>query len=165
MSDRPTREITLMQHAFVEAERSTCSRAHVGVVFALAGRILVTGYNGAPAGMPHCDHTCDCGYPGTGGMLFEGKHLSNCATLSPCLVSVHAEANAIAFAARHGVCLEGSQLFATFSPCVPCAQLLVNVGITKLYAAAMYRITDGIDLLRSAGIEVVDWGNSLMIPS
>ena len=58
--DRPDRDDTLMGVAYLFAKRSTCSRLHVGAVFSKAGRILVTGYNGAPSGLPHCDHFCDC---------------------------------------------------------------------------------------------------------
>lgn len=146
-----------MGHARLAALRSTCSRAQVGAVFALDGRILVTGYNGAPSGMAHCDHPCDCGYPSEGGLLFDGEHLSNCATLRPCTNAVHAEANAVAWAARHGVRLEGSELYTTYTPCLPCAQLLVNVGITRAYAGQPYRDPTGTKLLRSAGIEILDW--------
>lgn len=154
---RPTREENLMAHAELAAERSTCSRAHVGVAFGKDGRVLITGYNGAPAGMPHCDHTC---VPGCRGSMPNSSHYSECPADKPCTISVHAEANAIAYAARHGVVLDGSELFATYSPCVPCAQLLINVGITKLYALHMYRVREGVDLLIQAGIEVVDWSSS-----
>lgn len=148
-----------MEHAFVAAKRSTCSRGQVGVVFSHAGRILVSGYNGAPARMIHCNHECNCGYPGDGGLLFQGRHLSSCNTLQPCTVSVHAEANAIAFAAKHGICLDDSSLFTTFTPCRPCAQLLVNVGVVIVYAAQLYRDPSGAELLKQAGIEVIDWKN------
>lgn len=149
---RPTRDEMLMDMAIIAARRSSCSRAQVGVVIARDGRVLVTGYNGAPAGMPHCDHTCDCGYPGSGGLLFEGKHLSNCASLMPCRIAVHAEANAIAFAAKHGVRLEGGELFTTFSPCLPCAQLIINAGVVRVVHLTDYRDRSGLELLESAGI-------------
>jgi deoxycytidylate deaminase len=103
--------------------------------------------------MPHCNHDCDCGYPGEGGLLFEGKHLSNCASLPEACVSVHAEANAIAFAARHGVALEGATLYTTYSPCVSCAQLIINSGITKVVYLNDYRLTNGRKLLEQVGIE------------
>ncbi len=154
---RPTREESCMAMARVAAMRSTCSRAQVGVAFACDGRVLVTGYNGAPAGMPHCSHACDCGYTPDEGLYFAGKHLSDCSTLTACSVSVHAEANAIAWAARHGVKLEGSELYCTYTPCLPCAQLIVNVGVVKVFCEKPYRLKQGAELLVQAGIDVVDW--------
>ena len=157
-SVRPSRELTLMKVAHDFADRSTCSRAHVGAVFARDGRVLVTGYNGAPAGMPHCDHTCDC-VP----MVVEDpvdqvppQHRVDCASKKPCIISVHAEANAVSFAAKHGVSLERSELYTTFTPCLPCAQLVINVGVVLVYACEAYRDNRGVQLLRNVGIEVVD---------
>lgn len=153
-SERPTRDETLMTQAQIIAERSTCSRASVGVVIAQDARVVSQGYNGAPAGMPHCDHTCDCGFPGEGGLLFEGKHLSNCAKTSACTAAVHAEANAIAFAAKHGVATGGAHLFTTLAPCLPCSQLIINAGIVRVVYFVAYRERTGISLLASANIEV-----------
>lgn len=136
---RPTEEETLVHVAYVFAARSTCSRAHVGAVFALHGRILATGYNGTPAGMPHCAHD----NPTDISMAVEG-----------CSDAVHAEANAIAFAARHGVCLEGTTLYTTLAPCLRCAQLIVNVGVVEIVCAENYRVDDGVRLLTRAGIDV-----------
>src|SRR5687768_9195248 len=116
---RPIRDRWVMKMAGVVAERSTCSRFQVGVVVGWDGRILVTGYNGAPAGMEHSDHQCDC--PGRMSDLTRG-HAPNCTTLAPCTISVHAEANAVAYAARFGISLEGAELHSTDSPCLPCAQ-------------------------------------------
>lgn len=136
------------------AKRSTCSRAQVGAVISRQGRPLSLGYNGAPAGMPHCTHECDCGFPGEGGLLFEGKHLSSCASTQACLVSVHAEVNAIAFAARHGVGTDGGELHVTMSPCWACAQNIINSGIARVVYAEEYRNPDGLVLLRNADLAV-----------
>lgn len=134
--------------------RSTCSRAHVGVVIALHGRVLSTGYNGAPAGMPHCDHACNCGAKLS---REEGptEHYGICRSVQPCTVSVHAEANAIAFAARHGAKTEGAEMFTTLTPCVPCAQLIINSGIVRVVAKEAYRKLDGWELLDTAGIDTM----------
>lgn len=155
MRERPIRDRWLMKIASVVAERSTCARLQVGVVVARDGRILVTGYNGSPSGMDHCDHECDCGFPGHGGMIFEGRHLSTCATVEPCTISVHAEANAIAYAARHGISIEGAELHSTDSPCLPCAQLIINAGIVKVHYGREYRRTEGLDLVQQAGLKVM----------
>lgn len=146
-----------MRAAQTWSERSTCQRRHVGVVIAYDGRILVTGYNGAPAGLPHCDHRCDCGYPGDGGLLYEGKHLSNCDEFgdkSTCRVAVHAEANSIAFAAKHGVRLDGAELFTTASPCLACSQLIVNAGIVRVKCGEHYHDPAGMRLLIQADLDV-----------
>ena len=137
MNQRPSRPLTLMEVAEVYAKRSTCSRAHVGVVIAHEGRILSTGYNGSPAGMSHCNHSLDPpDYPG-------------------CRTAVHAEANAIAFAAKHGIRLSDAELYTTFSPCLPCAQLIINAGICTVYIRNEYRTRDGEDLLEAAGIDII----------
>lgn len=152
--ERPTRDQVLMRQAQIVAERSTCARGQVGVVIAHSSRVMSQGYNGAPSGMEHCDHTCDCGYPGEGGLLFEGKHLSNCSSLKPCSIAVHAEANAIAFAARHGVATDGAELFSSMAPCAACAQLIINAGIWRVVYGKEYRYDDGIQLLMEAGVSV-----------
>jgi len=137
MSQRPSREETLMEVAELYARRSTCSRAHVGVVIAHDGRILSTGYNGSPAGMSHCDHSSDPpDYPG-------------------CRAAVHAEANSIAFAAKHGIRLLSAELYTTFSPCLACAQLIINAGIARVYIRNEYRLQDGEILLKLAGIDII----------
>lgn len=133
---RPSRVETLMEVAEIFAHRSTCSRAHVGAVIAKDGRILATGYNGAPAGMPHCSHEGDRSDAG-------------------CKTAVHAEANAIAFAARHGVSLDGSELYTTLSPCLGCSQIIINSGIIRAYIKNEYRLKDGEILLKASGIDII----------
>lgn len=134
MDNRPDRDAVLMQHALLVAQRSTCSRLQVGAIIARNGRILSSGYNGAPAGMPHCHHD-----------LIDAN---------PCTVAVHAEANAIAFAARHGTWVDGADLYTTDSPCLTCAQLIVNAGIATVHYHRPYRLTLGLDLLDHANVEV-----------
>lgn len=129
MNQRISREELLMKTAFLVAERSTCNRLHVGAVAAIQGRSVVSGYNGAPAGIDHCMHQED-----------EGE----------CIWATHAEANAIAFAARHGVSLLGSTLFTTHSPCIRCAHLIINAGIEEVYYSISYRDDSGLRLLHNA---------------
>jgi dCMP deaminase len=130
---RPTRDQALMSTAFVWANRSTCSRRNVGAVVSRAGRILVQGYNGAPRGVDHCRHDDD----------------------NPCTISVHAEANAIAFAAREGVSLLGTELHTTDEPCLNCAMLTLNAGISRVVYYHNYRLHQGLELLASSGIEIM----------
>jgi dCMP deaminase len=136
-----------MKVALAWSEQSTCSRMSVGCVVALDGRTLSSGFNGAPRGMPHCDHECTCGW------LTDGQyHKDDCASQPDNCVAVHAEANAIAFAARHGIALLGSTLYTTLTPCVKCAQLIVNAGIARVVWRAVYRDTSGLDLVVASGI-------------
>lgn len=125
----------LIDIAFIVSRRSTCARSQVGAVIADEGRIVSTGYAGAPAGMPHCSSgVCDLS--------------------QPCTRTVHAEANAIAWAARSGIIIEGCALYCTLSPCLDCAKLIINSGIKRVVYGQAYRKTDGIDLLKSVGIDV-----------
>lgn len=153
-STRPSRDEILIQSAHLWAKRSTCSRLQVGAVFARDGRILVTGYNGAPAGLPHCDHSCDCGQVEKSKIVGVGYCEATCRSQQPCTIAEHAERNAIAWAARHGVRLEGSSAYLTDSPCLPCAMSLINSGVERVVYDCEYRLTDGIELLRQAGIAV-----------
>lgn len=144
---RPSREELLVETAFIWAKRSTCTRLPVGCVIHRDGRILVQGYNGAPAGLAHCNHDYDD---------------------EPCTRAVHAEQNAIAFAARHGVQLEGAHMVVTHQPCLSCANTIVNAGITYVQYVYPYRLKDGLNLLLEAGITVeqyLDWEEPRLIES
>lgn len=138
--ERPSRDAICIQIAHVVAHRGTCDRAQVGAVIARDGRILVTGYNGPPAGLPHCSHS-----DGRDGLSDTGG----------CIRAVHAEANAIAYSARHGIATEGATLYCTHLPCLKCAELIVNAGLSTVYYAADYRIKDGEVLLHDAGVDII----------
>ncbi len=103
------------------ATRSTCPRKHVGAVIVRAKAILSTGYNGSLRGAPHCTDV---------GCLMEGGH---------CVRTVHAEANALVQAARHGILLEGAEIYVTASPCFNCFKLIVNAGIGAISYGEFYR--------------------------
>lgn len=165
MSPRPSREELLVETAFVWAKRSTCSRLHVGAVIHRDGRILVQGYNGAPAGLDHCDHTCNCGEL---GHISTVSHDVWCNSQPHACRAVHAEANAIAYAARWGVGLEGAQIVVTDQPCLNCARLIVNAGIAFVVYVRPYRLQDGVQLLQEAGIPVeqyLDWEEPRLVGS
>src|SRR5688500_12131146 len=85
------------------------------------------------------------------------KHESSCPHITPCSVAVHAEANAVAFAAKHGIATNGASLYTTVAPCLPCAQLVINAGIVSVMYLNGYRGRSGIDLLGSAGVAVSSW--------
>lgn len=140
MRTRPTRDETLINVAFAVEAQSTCDRNHVGAVVARDGRIISTGYNGAPAGMPHCVHV---GKPGPVPPYITG-----------CRVAVHAEANAIAYAARGSTSIEGATIYTTLSPCFACAQLVVAAGLIRVVYVRAYRDLTGVEFLISAGLTV-----------
>jgi dCMP deaminase len=163
MIERPDHHTVLMDYARNASRRSTCSRLHVGAVLTADTRLISTGYNGAPSGMPHCDHTCNCRFKGLGfdeSTLLPSSHDSSCSA-GPCEISVHAEANAIAFAARYGVRTAGTDMYVTHQPCLSCAKLIINAGIKEVHYAAPYRDDSGIQLLMAAGVFVNEQGLKL----
>lgn len=151
-TSRPSEHEVCMDYARNAARRGTCSRLQVGAVITVSGRLISSGYNGAPSKLEHCDHTCDCRYPGTEGGIFWKRHLSDCSSEKPCRVSVHAEANAIAFAARYGISTHKACMYVTHQPCLDCAKLIINSGIETVIFEHVYRDNAGVDLLYAAGI-------------
>lgn len=131
---RPSRDDILMENVVSWAKRTTCGRSQrAGAVISMDGRVISTGYAGPPRKLPHC---------------LEGI----CDPSQPCTRTVHAELNAILNAARHGIAIDGTELHCTLSPCVPCAQAIINTGIIKVVYGTSYRLPDGIRLLERAGI-------------
>lgn len=145
---RSTPDSVLLGTAGLFETRSTCDRNHVGVVIAKDNRIISTGYNGAPAGLPHCDHT----YRETSRTV--PGYALGASSQRGCTIAIHAEANAIAYAARHGTSVEGATLYTTLSPCWPCAQLIISAGLVRVVYGRRYRDPAGIELLVSANLEV-----------
>jgi dCMP deaminase len=72
-------------------------------------------------------------------------------------LAVHAEANAIAYAARAGVRVEGGQLATTLAPCLNCSMLIINAGISRVIFKERHRDMSGVELLDNGGVEVVKW--------
>lgn len=138
MVDRYSRDEMLMRVAVIISNRGTCNRAQVGAVIARDGRIISTGYVGAPIGLPHC--------------LEVGCDVSE---FSGCLRTVHAEANAITFAARYGIATEGAELYCTHSPCSNCTKLIINAGISRVVYEMQYRDIKPLGMLAAVGIEAV----------
>jgi len=123
---------TAMKTAFIFAEASHCKRNQVGAVISTDGRIVSTGYNGMPSG-------------------FTNECEKDDATKD---LVIHAEANAILFAAKNGVSLKGSKLTLTLSPCVECAKMIIQSGVSHVEYHEEYRVTEGIRILRVAGVKV-----------
>jgi dCMP deaminase len=132
------------------AVRSHCVRAQVGAVLTKDTRIVSLGYNGPPAGT----HNCDEEWPETG-----------CARDSKgsCSLALHAEQNAILYATKNNVSMEGATLYVTLSPCIACARVIFTTGIKKVFYMSSYasfkglQSDEGVDFLRRFGVEVVEY--------
>jgi len=140
--DRPDIDHYFMEIALVVAKRSTCLRNHVGALFVKNKRILSTGYNGAPAGIEHCD-VVGC----TRQDVASGTRHELCR-------AVHAEQNAIIQAALHGISIEGATLYCTHQPCILCAKMMINARIRKVVYLQSYPDGTALQFLEQAGISV-----------
>ncbi len=123
------------------ATRSTCDRKNVGAVIVRDRVILSTGYNGSLRGAPHCNdvgHDMDNGH---------------------CVRTVHAEANAVAQAAKNGVNINKSEIYVTASPCLSCFKLIANCGITTIYYKEFYRDERINRYAKEAGVKLVYMGS------
>ena len=122
-----------IEMASVWAKNSYCKRRQVGALLVRDKMIISDGYNGTPSG-------------------FENVRADENGITKPYVL--HAEANAITKVAKSGNSSDGSTLYVTASPCIECAKLIIQAGIRRVVYRDEYRLTDGIDLLRRAGIEV-----------
>jgi dCMP deaminase len=141
---RPSWEEYFMDITHLVAKRSTCLRRHVGAVLVKDKKILATGYNGAPSGLPHClDVGClreQLGIP-------SGERHELCRGL-------HAEQNAIVQAAYHGVGIQGATLYCTNHPCIICSKMLINAGIEKIVYEEGYADDLARTMLKESGTRV-----------
>lgn len=115
------------------SENSYCRRRKVGALIVRDNMIISDGYNGTPSGFPNVCEENDVTLP----------------------YVLHAEANAITKVARSNNSSDGATLYVTASPCMECSKLIIQAGIKRVVFSDLYRIQDGLDLLRRAGIEVV----------
>lgn len=146
---RPTWDEYFMTLAVIASSRSTCNRGMVGCVLVKDNRVLSTGYNGSPAGQPHCIEV---------GCLQDGPD-------SACLRTVHAEQNAIAWAARHGISLAGCTCYlSSYTPCLACANMLAQVGCVRVVYRTLYRDERALAVLRDAGMELVAFRGEMIVP-
>ena len=128
------------------SKRATCDRGKNSAIIVKNKRILTTGYVGSPSGLPHCDDV---------GHLFK-KHINDAGEESNhCVRTTHAEANAIATAARFGISVEGATIYTKMSPCLDCAKLLINSGVKRIVCKKLYHAgKTALNFLNDAGIEV-----------
>jgi dCMP deaminase len=123
-----------LRMAAIWAENSYCQRRKVGALLVKDKMIISDGFNGTPSG-------------------FENKCEDENGMTHPYVL--HAEANAITKVAQSNNSSKGSTLYITASPCMECSKLIIQAGIDRIVFSDLYRITDGLDLLKQAGIEVV----------
>lgn len=127
-----------LRMATIWAENSYCQRRKVGAIIVKNQMIISDGYNGTPAGF---ENICEDETGTTKSYV------------------LHAEANAITKVARSNNSSNGATLYVTASPCVECAKLIIQAGIKRVVFNELYRITDGIDLLKRAQIECIHINN------
>jgi dCMP deaminase len=120
------------------ALRSTCVRKKVGAIIVKDKNIISTGYNGSIRGLEHCE-TVGC-------LMIEGH----------CTRTIHAEANAIIQAAKHGLMIDRAEIYISASPCFNCFKLIANSGITKIYFMEFYRDERIIKIAKKLNIELIE---------
>lgn len=126
-------DLRYLRMAAIWADNSYCQRRKVGALVVKEKMIISDGYNGTPSGF---ENVCEDAHGVTHPYV------------------LHAEANAITKLARSGNNSDQATLYVTASPCIECAKLIIQAGIRRVVYAEQYRLTDGIDLLRRAGVEV-----------
>ena len=147
---RPSFDDIYMELANNLARRSHCVKMKVGAVITQDTRIVSLGYNGPPAGTNNCDEE----WPETGCPRNER---------GGCSLALHAEENAILYAAKNKVTLSGGTLYITLSPCLPCARIIFTMGIKKVFYLNSYAEYKGMDLdeglafLQKFGVEVIKY--------
>ena len=144
MNDHISRLELGMDVARLYMRRATCLRRHVGAILMRDKRIIASGYNGSLKGQPHCT-------PDT------------CNDSGPCPNTVHAEANIIAFCARHGIPTEGTIMMVTASPCEVCAKSIVQAGVEMVIYDDEFRDSRGMQILKAAGILLYKYTPELKI--
>nr|WP_314994332.1 cytidine/deoxycytidylate deaminase family protein [uncultured Treponema sp.] len=141
---RPTWDEYFMEVCRAIAKRATCDRGRSGCVIARDNQLLVTGYVGAPRGLPHCDDV---------GHQFKKIQHEDGSVSQHCVRTVHAEQNAICQAAKRGISIDGATLYCKMTPCRTCTMLIINCGIKRVIAEKRYHDSaDSIELFKQAGV-------------
>ena len=141
---RPTWDEYFMEVCRAIAKRATCDRGRSGCVIARDNQLLVTGYVGAPRGLPHCDDV---------GHQFKKVQHEDGSVSQHCVRTVHAEQNAICQAAKRGISIDGATLYCKMTPCRTCAMLIINCGIKRVIAEKRYHdSSDSIEMFKQAEV-------------
>lgn len=125
VNERISREYLFIQSAILASQRSTCSRRQVGCVLVKDKRIIAMGYNGVLPGVDPKE-----------GLDEEGNSKT-----------VHAETNVIAYCAKQGIATDGCSMYITLSPCIKCAEIIIQAGIKEVFYLEGYRNSEGLELL------------------
>ena len=148
--NKPAFDDIYMDLAINLSKKSHCVKAHVGAVLTKDTRIISVGYNGPPAGT----HNCDEVWP-EAGCPRDSKN--------SCSLALHAEQNAILYATKSNVSLDGSTVYVTLAPCIACARVIYTVGIKKVIYLNSYAemkglpTEEGVDFLTKFGVEVIKY--------
>lgn len=155
-TNRISRDEMFMEICQTVAKRSTCLRSKVGALIVKEGRIISMGYNGPVSGAPECEALPKIGEFSTmkDFLGFRESHKNTLCEGPGCTRSIHAEANAIIFAAKTGVSVNDCILYCSMSPCSNCAKLIVNAGITEVKYKEEYRESWGLKFLEKHGVKV-----------
>jgi len=141
---RPSWDEYFMEVCEAISKRATCERGRSGCVIARDKQLLVTGYVGAPAGLPHCDEA---------GHLFKKMLHEDGSVTTHCVRTVHAEQNAICQAAKMGIPINGATLYCRMTPCRTCAMLIINCGIKRVVCQRRYHDSeDSLAMFEKAGV-------------
>jgi dCMP deaminase len=141
---RPSWDEYFMDITVRVAQRATCLRRKVGAILVKDKKILTTGYNGAPAGLAHCEEV---------GCLREKLQVPRGERHELCR-GTHGEQNAIIQAATFGVSIKGATLYSTHFPCVLCTKLLINAGVERLVYLEGYPDDLSGQMVREAGVKI-----------
>jgi len=141
---RPSWDNYFLEIANIISKRSTCMRRKVGAVIVQDRRILSTGYNGTPSGIKHCS---EVGCLRSELSIPSGQRHELCRGL-------HAEQNALLQAALYGISLKGSMVYVTNQPCIICAKMIINAGITEIVFYGDYPDEMAAEFLKEANIKV-----------
>jgi dCMP deaminase len=143
---RPSWDEYFMEIARAVAKRATCDRGRSGCVIARDKQILVTGYVGAPKGLPHCDEV--------GHQMKMTTHEDG-HTSQHCVRTTHAEQNAIVQAAKLGISIDNGVLYCKMTPCTICAKMIINAGILRVVCEKRYHAgSESEEMFRQVGIEL-----------
>lgn len=131
MPNIPDRDDYYMALAFAAARRANCRGRKVGAVLVKADRVIATGYNGTPEGLPNClDGGC---------LRCDDRDAFESGTGYDLCICVHAEANALLTAARYGASTDDTTVYTTDQPCFSCSKELIQAGVAKVYYARLWR--------------------------
>lgn len=134
---RPNWDDYFMAITRIVALRGTCDRLRSGAILVKKNRIISTGYNGSPPGLPHCDEV---------GHLLEEGH---------CIRTIHSEHNAILQAATaNGVNTDGSTMYTKYNPCLHCSKYVIAAGVKRVVIGKLYRGEKAVEYLKAAGLQI-----------